>query len=165
MSVRLLFFHSMTLCRYIITDRWCWMTGDHMDYRHWEGVTHPKKDFSNPCGALTNGWVFLWVELRYDVHHPFLCYAGEDDRNAMPYRPMVTQWTSTNLFSSCVSNDLLYLQYLNYVLWCCVWMFSTKIPRFQNPCLAFLLSNISPFHSLSQMQHIKMPHTDASKCR
>ncbi|XP_071234236.1 uncharacterized protein [Salvelinus alpinus] len=68
----------LSLRRYILGDTWYWMTGDHMNYTHWVNGVPPRKDISNPCGALTNGaneGNFLWVERLCDDHYNFLCYS------------------------------------------------------------------------------------------
>uniref|UniRef100_A0A674A424 Uncharacterized LOC115194520 n=1 Tax=Salmo trutta TaxID=8032 RepID=A0A674A424_SALTR len=68
-------------CRYILGDTWYWMTGDRMNYNHWVNGVPPRKDISNPCGALTNGangGNFFWVERLCDDHYNFLCYSGPE---------------------------------------------------------------------------------------
>lgn len=54
-KVRQLFSSFFSPCRYIMGDTWYWMTGDRMNYNHWVNGVPPRKDFSNPCGAMTNG--------------------------------------------------------------------------------------------------------------
>ncbi|CAB1313775.1 unnamed protein product, partial [Coregonus sp. 'balchen'] len=47
------------LRRSLMADRWYWMTGDHMDFSHWERWAAPKQH-SSPCGALASGGGFFW---------------------------------------------------------------------------------------------------------
>ncbi|XP_036845152.1 collectin-12-like [Oncorhynchus mykiss] len=71
----------LSLRRYILGDTWYWMTGDHMNYTHWVNGVPPRKDISNPCGAMTNGangGNFLWAERLCDDHYNFLCYSGPE---------------------------------------------------------------------------------------
>ncbi|XP_041747134.1 collectin-12-like [Coregonus clupeaformis] len=65
------------LRRSLMADRWYWMTGDHMDFSHWERWAAPKQH-SSPCGALASGGGFFWRDRTCHEHLNFLCYIGDD---------------------------------------------------------------------------------------
>ena len=61
--------------RYIMGDRWFWMTGNSMAFTKWPQDLAPDR-FSSPCGGLARGELVLWKDHRCEELLNFICQSG-----------------------------------------------------------------------------------------
>ncbi|XP_078137951.1 uncharacterized protein LOC139920847 [Centroberyx gerrardi] len=63
------------LRRYLMGDRWFWMSGDPMKYTKWKRGSAPQR-YSSTCGSMANGEHFVWGHQLCEQLLNFICHSG-----------------------------------------------------------------------------------------
>ncbi|XP_059211578.1 macrophage mannose receptor 1-like [Centropristis striata] len=65
------------LRRYIMGDRWFWMSGESMKFKHWRRDTAPHR-YASSCGGMAGGEPYLWGDRPCGEHLNFICQSGAE---------------------------------------------------------------------------------------
>lgn len=57
-------------------DTWFWMSGDAMTFTKWPQDSAPRH-YSNPCGGMARGGLFLWEDQPCEKLLNFICLSGK----------------------------------------------------------------------------------------
>ncbi|XP_049425184.1 uncharacterized protein LOC125884330 [Epinephelus fuscoguttatus] len=72
------------LRRYLMGDRWFWMSGDSMKFTKWRRDSAPNR-YSSPCGGMARGELFLWEDQPCGKHLNFICQSGAESGTQRVY--------------------------------------------------------------------------------